>query len=617
MASLRRKLTLIFADIILINLVLIFSFLAKYGTNLPQRYIEDAPMIILSTTVITIGIFTLFGLYTSLWRYASIEEVVLVTMAAITATAANVVCHLIMQCGLSFGVYFIFFILSTLTIGGSRLSYRILRRYKKHGFRCPFAKDAKRVMVVGAGDAGAMVIKELRSHSLNLHPVAVMDDDTAKHNRKLLGIPIYGGRDKIQAIAEQENIDEIIIAIPSAPKRVIKDILEECKKTKCRLKTLPGMYEIINDKVSIQQVRDVQIEDLLGREPISVDLTEICGYLKEQTVLVTGGGGSIGSELCRQIAAFKPKKVLIFDIYENSAYDIQQELKRNHPGLDQEVLIASVRDRQRLESIFGTYKPDVVFHAAAHKHVPLMEHNPSEAIKNNVFGTLNVAECADKFGAKRFVLISTDKAVNPTNIMGATKRISEMIIQALDQVSKTEYVAVRFGNVLGSNGSVIPLFKQQIAEGGPVTVTDPEINRFFMTIPEAVELVLQAGSMAKGGEIFVLDMGQPVKIADLARDLIRLSGLEPDVDIKIEYTGLRPGEKLYEELMMEDEGLSATKHKKIFIGQPTAIDSNALKQELEKLKFVMTGPRDKMIEYVKDMVPTYVTDEVAVSVDKA
>lgn len=612
-----RKLILILTDIILINLVLIASFLAKYGTDLPQRYMEDAFTIIAATTVISITVFILSGLYRSLWRYASIEEVIMVTMATAAATAALSVCHLIMQCGLPFSVYFIFFVLSTFAIGGSRLSYRILRRIRKYGFRSTLQRDTKRVMLIGAGDAGAMVLKEMKGSNLMLRPVAIIDDDKTKHSRRLMGVKIYGGRELIPAVAEQEAIDEIIIAIPSAPKLTIKDILEECKKTKCTLKTLPGMYEIIGDKVSIQQVRDIQIEDLLGREPISIDLTEICGYIKDQTVLITGGGGSIGSELCRQIAGFTPKKLLILDIYENSSYELQQELYRNHPNLDQEVLIASVRDRQRLESIFGIYKPDVVFHAAAHKHVPLMEHNPSEAIKNNVFGTLNVAECADKFQTKRFVLISTDKAVNPTNLMGATKRIAELIIQALDKNSKTEYVAVRFGNVLGSNGSVIPLFKQQIAAGGPVTVTDPNINRFFMTIPEAVQLVLQAGAMAKGGEIFVLDMGQPVKIADMARDLIRLSGLEPEVDIKIEYTGLRPGEKLYEELLMEGEGLSTTKHKKIFIGQPITIDINTLKQELEKLKFVMIGPKDKIIEFVKDMVPTYVTEEVAVSGEKA
>jgi len=481
------------------------------------------------------------------------------------------------------------------------------------------SSKVRRVMVVGAGDAGAMVIKELKRHpELNLKPVAVIDDNVDKHHSKIMGVPIVGSRSKIEETTRKLNIDEIIVAIPSASKALLKDILNECKKTKCKLKTLPGMYELIDGKVTIQQIRDVQIEDLLGREPVVIDLDEVCGYLSDQVVLVTGGGGSIGSELCRQIARFAPKKLLILDIYENNAYELEQELKRKYPLLDLEVLIASVRERERMEAIFREYRPSVVFHAAAHKHVPLMEHNPTEAIKNNVFGTLNVAECADKYGSKRFVLISTDKAVNPTNIMGATKRIAEMIIQGMDRISKTEYVAVRFGNVLGSSGSVIPLFKKQIAEGGPVTVTHPEITRFFMTIPEAVQLVLQAGSMAKGGEIFILDMGEPVKIVDLARDLIRLSGFEPDVDIEIKFTGLRPGEKLYEELLMAEEGLTATKHKKIYIGKPCAIDMVELRGELEKLRFICNGPKEDIGGYIKRLVPTYsvTVAEVAATIDK-
>jgi FlaA1/EpsC-like NDP-sugar epimerase len=448
----------------------------------------------------------------------------------------------------------------------------------------------------------------------------LIDDDKLKHGMKVMGIKVYGGKGKIAETALRLSIDEIILAIPSAPKMIQADILNECKKTKCKLQIVPSIYKLINEEISIKDIRDVQIEDLLGREPVKLGIENICGYISNQVVLITGGGGSIGSELCRQIARFQPKQLLILDIYENNAYDLQQELKRKHPELNFKVLIASVRDRARLESIFSTYHPDVVFHAAAHKHVPLMEENPAEAIKNNVFGTLNTAECADKYGARRFVMISTDKAVNPTNIMGATKRIAEMIIQGMDKQSKTEYVAVRFGNVLGSNGSVIPLFKKQIADGGPVTVTHPEINRYFMIIPEAVQLVLEAGSMAKGGEIFVLDMGQPVKIADLARDLIRLSGLEPGVDIEIKYTGLRPGEKLYEELLMAEEGLSATGHEKIHIGKPMDIDMNELKRDLEKLRFKITGPTSELIEYVKDLVPTYKAmneemSEVAVGID--
>ncbi len=620
MISLRRKLVLILSDIVLIHIILLMSFVIVYGRAIPQIYRDQAVEISIVTTTICIGVFLFFNLYNSLWRFASIDELLNVVMAAIVATGLLTVYHHMMRCALPISIYYLFFTFIIMFIGGSRLSYRILRKVK-HSFNYYTRKDYTRVMIIGAGEAGVMVIRELRKHlDLKLRPVAVIDDDKEKHNRRVLCTQIYGGRDKIAEVAKEQRIDEIIIAIPTASKLEIRAILDECKKTKCKLKTLPGMYDILNNKVSIQEIRDVQIEDLLGREQICVDLSQICDYVNDKVVLVTGGGGSIGSELCRQIAGFAPGKLLVLDIYENNAYDLQQELNRAYPNLEHETLIASVRDRQRLESIFSTYRPDVVFHAAAHKHVPLMEHNPSEAIKNNVFGTLNVAEYADKFGADKFVMISTDKAVNPTNIMGATKRIAEMIIQGLNRHSETEYVAVRFGNVLGSNGSVIPLFKKQIAAGGPVTVTHPEITRFFMTIPEAVELVLQAGSMAKGGEIFVLDMGQPVKIVDLARDLIRLSGLEPDVDIKIEYSGLRPGEKLYEELLMESEGLTATKHQKIFVGQLEYVDTSVLRKELEKLKFVMTGSSEDLIEYVKDMVPTYVSaqvaGEVAVGVDE-
>jgi len=466
--------------------------------------------------------------------------------------------------------------------------------------------DRKRVLVIGGGKAGSIMIKEMYSNpQIHKYPVGVIDDDPEKYKRKINGVPILGTRDDIGRIVKEKKIDEVLIAMPAASKAEIKQIVDICKKLKCSLKTLPGVYELIDGRVDIKKIRDIEIEDLLGRDPIKVDLQEISGYLTNEVVLVTGGGGSIGSELCRQIAGFSPKKLIIFDIYENSIYDVQQELKRKHGNsLNLEVIIGSVRDKNRLEQIFKTYKPTVIFHAAAHKHVPLMETSPMEAIKNNVFGTMNVAECADKLGAKRFVLISTDKAVNPTNIMGATKRIAEIIVQAINRKSKTEFVAVRFGNVLGSNGSVIPLFRKQILEGGPVTVTDPEIIRYFMTIPEAVQLVIQAGAMAEGGEIFVLDMGDPVKIADLARDLIKLSGFEPDVDIKIEYTGLRPGEKLYEELLMAEEGLQETKHEKIFIGKPVVSELEHIKKEIEMLKVILVGDQTELVEaIVKKLVP--------------
>ena len=407
-------------------------------------------------------------------------------------------------------------------------------------------------------------------------------------------------------IAEKMNIDEIIIAIPSVSKKEIGSIVEICKKTKCKLKILPGIYEIIDGQVSIKKIRDVQIEDLLGRDEVKLNIDEISSYIEGKSILVTGGGGSIGSELCRQIARFKPRKLAIFDIYENNAYDIQNELLRRYKDLNLDVIIGSIRDKKRINEIIEKEKPDVIFHAAAHKHVPLMENNPREAIKNNVFGTLNLAQAADRYGVKRFVMISTDKAVNPTNVMGATKRICEMIVQSMNEISKTEFVAVRFGNVLGSNGSVIPLFKKQIEEGGPVTVTHPDVVRYFMTIPEAAQLVIQAGAMANGGEIFILDMGEPVKIIDLAKDLIRFSGFEPNVDIPIKITGLRPGEKLFEELLLDEEGIKATKHDKIYIGKPTYIDYKLLLKSINELGNVAENGEDKDVKgYLKSIVPSY------------
>ncbi len=549
--------------------------------------------------------FYIFQLYNSLWKYASLGEMLLVGLACLFACTGTIIAFSYNSIRLPYSLLTLYGFMIIGFTSFNRILYRALRRYKSILARI-FLKDYRSVMIVGAGEAGAMVIKELQAHpEMKMKPVVAIDDDLSKHKSRIKGVRILGSREDIPDLAKSLMIDEIIVAIPSAPKSEIKNILNICKETKCKLRTLPGVYELIDGKVTINNIRDVQIEDLLGRDPVEVDLEEIAGYLHDEVVLVTGGGGSIGSELCRQIAQQEPKMLLILDIYENNAYDLQQELKRKYPELNQEVIIASVRERARMESIFEKYRPGVVFHAAAHKHVPLMEKNPSEAVKNNVFGTLNTAECADKFGAKRFVLISTDKAVNPTNIMGATKRIAEMIIQAMDKHSKTEFVAVRFGNVLGSNGSVIPLFKKQIESGGPVTVTHPEINRYFMTIPEAVQLVIQAGAMAKGGEIFILDMGQPVKIADLAKDLIRLSGLEPGIDIEIKYTGLRPGEKLYEELLLKEEGLTATRHEKIFIGKPTSIDLNELKKELETLRFTVLGTGENLINSVKHLVPNY------------
>jgi len=606
MLVLKRKIGLLFLDILCLNAAVLLSILIVYEGLIPIEIKNNLITICAVFTLTGIPVYYLFQLYNSLWKYASINELIMIVLACITAaSAAYILCSIILF-SLPLSTYLLYCFFSMLFIGTIRLNYRLLRRFRTIISGNGANGCSKRVMIVGAGEAGAMVIKELSNHpEMGLKPVAVIDDDKAKHKSKILGVRVYGDRGAIQKVAEKESIDEIIVAIPSAPKDEIRKILNECKKTKCKLRTLPGMYELIDGKVTIKQIRDVQIEDLLGREPVKVNIDEISQYLNDQVVLVTGGGGSIGSELCRQIARFDPKKLLILDIYENSTYMLSQELLKRYPYLNQEVIIASVQDRPRIEAIFERYRPQIVFHAAAHKHVPLMENNPTEAIKNNVFGTLNVAECADKYGAKRFVLISTDKAVNPTNIMGATKRVAEMIIQAMDAHSKTEFVAVRFGNVLGSNGSVIPLFKKQIEEGGPVTVTHPEVNRYFMTIPEAVQLVIQAGAMAKGGEIFVLDMGEPVKIVDLARDLIRLSGFEPDVDIKIEFTGLRAGEKLYEELLMAEEGLTATKHEKIFIGKPIFSDLDTLRKELDNLKRILMGSDEGLVEYMERLVPTY------------
>ena len=467
--------------------------------------------------------------------------------------------------------------------------------------------EVSHVMVIGAGDAGAAIIKEIRlSKFVNQKVVCVIDDDPAKIHHYIEGCRVEGDRNAILENVEKYGIEKIIIAIPTASKKTIRELVDICQKTSCELKILPGTYQLINGEVSVSQLREVEISDLLGREQIEVNNEEVFRLIQGERILVTGGGGSIGSELCRQIAANKPKQLIIFDIYENNAYEIQQELRRNYPDLNLVVLIGSVRNTNRINYVMQKYRPEVVFHAAAHKHVPLMEDSPNEAIKNNVMGTYKTAQAAVKAGVRKFVLISTDKAVNPTNIMGASKRMCEMIVQMMNRETlDTDFVAVRFGNVLGSNGSVIPLFKRQIAEGGPVTVTDKNIIRYFMTIPEAVSLVLQASHYAKGGEIFVLDMGEPVRIDDMARNLIRLSGFTPDVDIKIEYTGLRPGEKLYEELLMDEEGLTNTENKLIYIGHPIAMDDEWFKEKLKELDKASKKETERIRELVAEVVPTY------------
>jgi len=598
---------LVAVDILLINLSIIAAYLLRFDfsfNSIPERFFEHILKLAVLATCVKIITFILFRLYNSLWKYAGIYEMGLIVGAAFVSNTIMISYVFLSRTPVPRSIVLICMLTDTFLIASTRFAYRIFRRVVKG--EIIRIKDSKRVLICGGGEAGAMIVKKMKMHpELKSKPVAIIDDDMLKQGKKINGVPIVGQRKDITTIVEKKQIDEIIIAIPSASNKDINEIFAECSKTQCKVKILPSVSQLIDESVVMQKVRDVNIEDLLGREPVNLDVNEVSSYIKDQVVLVTGGGGSIGSELCRQIVGFEPKKLIILDNYENNAYDIQNELLHRNPDLDLTVVIANIRERQRIESIFKMYKPDVVFHAAAHKHVPLMEANPTEAIKNNVFGTLNVAECSDKYGTKRFVLISTDKAVNPTNIMGATKRIAEMVIQALNRNSKTEFVAVRFGNVLGSNGSVIPLFKKQIEQGGPVTVTHPEVTRFFMTIPEAVQLVIQAGAMAKGGEIFVLDMGQPVKIADLARNLIKLSGFEPDMDIKIVYTGLRPGEKLYEELLLNEEGLEATKNNKIYVAKPLHTDLALLKRELECLKELILKDSEEIPEYIKLIVPTY------------
>lgn len=554
-------------------------------------------------TMLTVLIFIPFKLYSSLWEFASVDELLHILLAAMAVAVlqfAAIVLNLV-NLPLSFPMLNAMF-LAVLTVL-FRFSYRmarsIARRRSRRGVQA-------RTMLIGAGSAGMQTLREFEtSENSKNHVVCIIDDDPQKTGRYLNNVKIVGTRRDIAKAAQDYRVEEIVFAIPAAPTQQRKQILKLCQETGCKLKILPGISQLANGEVKVQKIRDVDVLDLLGRDSVQVDLSQIAEYLSGKTVLVTGGGGSIGSELCRQIAGHRPKRLVIFDIYENNAYDIQQELRRTHPGLELITLIGSVRDTERVNMLFETYRPEIVFHAAAHKHVPLMEDSPNEAIKNNVFGTYHVARAADCYGTKTFVLISTDKAVNPTNVMGASKRICEMIVQTMANRSATKFVAVRFGNVLGSNGSVIPLFKRQIAEGGPVTVTHPDIIRYFMTIPEAVQLVLQAGAYANRGEIFVLDMGEPVRIDDLARNLIRLSGFTPDEDIEIRYTGLRPGEKLFEEMLMDEEGLRETANKLIHIGQPIRISEEHFLEQLAQLETACEQNSPQIRALIARIVPTY------------
>lgn len=609
-----RVVLLVIMDIFTIQLASFMGLFLRFDfsvTAIPTKYLEQICYYTAFNTCVTIVIYILCKLYRSVWHFASTTELLNIIIACTIATLVMLIGTKLMRYQLPRSYYVIYYFSLVFITTCVRFFYRILRAIQEQRRR-GISHEMKNIMVVGAGEAGSVIVKELQNSAYltHQHVCCLVDDSMAIRGKYMRGVKIEGGREDIPYLAAKYDVDEIIIAIPSAGQKTVKEILEICNETGCKMRILPGIYQLIKGEVSASKLREVQIEDLLGREPVKFDLDTVAAYVKGKIVLVTGGGGSIGSELCRQLAAYGVKQLIIFDIYENNAYEIQQELKRKYPELDLVVLIGSVRNTHRMQSVFEKYKPQIVYHAAAHKHVPLMEDSPNEAIKNNVFGTLKTAMAAAKNNVEKFVLISTDKAVNPTNIMGASKRMCEMIIQAMAKDAAageydTEFVAVRFGNVLGSNGSVIPLFKKQIEEGGPVTVTHPDIIRYFMTIPEAVSLVLQAGGMAKGGEIFVLDMGEPVKILDLAKNIIKLSGYRPNEDIKIEFTGLRPGEKLYEEMLMAEEGLQETENSLIHIGKPIEFDEDEFLEQLNELRKMADSDTDGIRQAVQRIVATY------------
>lgn len=601
-----RVACLVLADLILINLSAFLALYIRFEFDFRQLYattfLRDMLIYAGINSACTILIFHILKLYNSLWEFASVSELVRITLGCFFSAVFYMVGMFMLHLTVPRSFPAIYMLILCLLCGALRLSYRCVRRTRA-GLH---SEGEKRTMLIGGGQAGTIALREFQTSPRSENKVVcIIDDSPNKVGSYLRGVKIVGGRSSIPAMAEKYDVDEIVLAIPSASRHEKLQILSYCHNTSCTLRTLPGICQLANGEVRIEQIREVDIEDLLGRETVKIDLDEVAAYITGKTVLVTGGGGSIGSELCRQAAAQRPKRLIIFDIYENNAYDIQMELRRTHPELDLVVLIGSVRDRERVMQVFDRYRPDLVCHAAAHKHVPLMETSPFEAIKNNVFGTYNVAQAADRFGTQRFILISTDKAVNPTNVMGASKRLCEMIVQMMNDRSATEYVAVRFGNVLGSAGSVIPLFRKQIRSGGPVTVTDKRVIRYFMTIPEAVQLIFQAGAYARGGEIFVLDMGEPVRIDDLARNMIRLSGFEPDVDIPIVYTGLRPGEKLYEELLLSGEGMQKTKNDLIYIGHEIAFDPAAFEENLMLLRAIPESDEPALRAKLRELVPTF------------
>ena len=579
----RKSISIMLFDSALVNLAAFGSFYLRFEGDIPKEYFWTYYHTAWAGTLIYLFIFWIFGLYRCLWQYASINELISIFFAASVGT-----------CSVVFAIYFLapmrypntvavlLWLTTMFLIGGSRFIWRV---FQDSFFNIYLPGIMKRVLIIGAGDAGALAVRELKNSNYREGlPIGLVDDSPHKQKLKLMGFPVLGTRWDIPYLIKSRNVEEVIIAMPSAPREVIRNITEICEKSGVIIKIMPGIYNYFSGQVDTSKIRQVEIEDLLGRDQVSLDIDGVAGYLTGETVLITGAGGSIGSELCRQICRFNPKKLILVGRGENSIFDIEQELRSNFMDIHVLTEILDVKDRQKVELVFKKYNPGVVFHAAAHKHVPLMERNPEEALKNNILGTYNVAEISDLTHVKTFVLISTDKAINPTSIMGATKRVAEMIIQSLDLQSQTRFVAVRFGNVLGSRGSVIPTFKKQIAKGGPVTVTHPEMVRYFMTIPEAAQLVIQAGAIAQGGEIFILDMGKPVRILDLARELIRLSGFELDVDMKIEFTGIRPGEKLYEELLTADEGMTSTKYQRIFVAKASVVNIEGIERLVQLVR---------------------------------
>jgi len=596
-----KKTRLIIIDLFLINFALFASFYLRFDGNW-QQYFNFEYLVVV--TIISGIILYFSNLYNKMWKYASISELRSLIRASIIINSIFVVYIFLFQVRMPRSILIINGILDVFLLGGLRFSLRLLKDYlkinKNNGAK-------KNVLIVGAGDAAEMVVREMHKHpELNKEVIALVDDDPKKHGLEIHGVEVKGDRHDIPDLINRYNVKEIIIAIPSAKGSEIKEIFELSKEDEVEVNIVPGVFEILKGDINLNQIREVKVEDLLRRDPVELNTDNISSYIEGKTVLVTGGAGSIGSELCRQVARFNPEKLIIFDINENNTYFLELELKEEHKDLEIVPIIGSIRDKMKLEQTFTCHKPDVVFHAAAHKHVPLMEHNPEEAIKNNVLGTRNVAQVSAEFEIDRFVLVSTDKAVNPTNVMGASKRGAEMIVQRMSRKSNTKFMAVRFGNVLGSRGSVIPIFKRQIKEGGPVTVTHKDVTRYFMTIPEAAQLVIQAGSLGDGGEVFVLDMGEPVKIMELAEDLIELSGLEVGKDIEIEVVGLRPGEKLYEELLNDDEDNLATEHERIFITSLNSCDWQKLNKSLERLEnLIDKGISSKIVDELVDMVGTY------------